>query len=109
MNTHRMLPWFRALLRPAPMLGLAMIAVLWAGLIFLLSDHHGDLAQPAARAPIFLPIVVALTLLELATMLASIRRQVSLEQTNLRFNTALENMTHGLCMFDAGKFLFICI
>ena len=41
-------------------------------------------------------------------MLASIRRQVSLEQTNLRFNTALENMTHGLCMFDAEKRLVIC-
>jgi hypothetical protein len=37
----------------------------------------------------------------------SIRRQSSLEQTNSRFDTALKNMTHGLCMFDAEKRLVI--
>jgi hypothetical protein len=33
---------------------------------------------------------------------------LSLEQTNNRFSSALENMTHGLCMFDAEKRLVIC-
>ena len=108
MITHRILNWLRALLAPAPILGLVMIAVLWLGVIFLLSDHHGTLAEPEQRRPIFLPIVVVLPLLELITMVASIRRQLSLEQTNLRFTTALENMTHGLCLFDGDKRLVVC-
>ena len=73
-----------------------------------LSDHHGTLAGPEQRRAVYLPIVIVLTLLELVTMIASIRRQLSLEQTNLRFNTALENMTHGICMFDGDKRLVIC-
>ena len=101
MTTHRLLTWLRALLRPAPLLGMAMIAMFWIGLFYLLADHHGTLADPLARRAVYLPVVVVLTVLELATMIASIRRQLSLEQTNLRFDTALENMTHGLCMFDA--------
>ncbi|MFO1111565.1 MAG: EAL domain-containing protein [Bradyrhizobium sp.] len=32
----------------------------------------------------------------------------SLEQTNLRFNAALENMPHGLGMFDGDQRLIIC-
>jgi len=108
MTTLRFSKWLRALLRPAPILGMAMIAVLWIGLAYLLADHHGTLAEPQAREPIFLPIVVMLTLLELIIMVASIRRQMSLEQINMRFNTALENMTHGLCMFDGNKRLVIC-
>ena len=108
MTSRRLLTWLRALLRPAPLLGMAMIAMFWIGLLYLLADHHGALAQPAQRRAIYLPVVVALTLLELGAMIASIRRQLSLEQTNLRFNTALENMTHGLCMFDGAKRLVIC-
>jgi PAS domain-containing protein len=108
MTTLRLSKWLRALLRPAPILGMAMIAVLWIGLAYLLADHHGALAEPRAREPIFLPVVVVLTLLELMTMVASMRRQMSLEQTNMRFDTALENMTHGLCMFDGNKRLVIC-
>jgi methyl-accepting chemotaxis protein len=108
MTSHRLFPWIRALLRPAPMLGMATIAMLWLGLAFLLSDHHGTMASPAQRQAIFLPVVIVLTSIQFVTMIASIRRQLSLEQTNLRFNTALENMTHGLCMFDAEKRLVIC-
>ena len=37
----------------------------------------------------------------------SIRRQLSLEQTNLRFSTALENMSHALCMYDSDKRLVV--
>jgi methyl-accepting chemotaxis protein len=107
MTTHRLLNWLRALLQPAPMLGMAMIAMFWVGLAYLLSDHHGALAAPEQRRAILLPVVVIFTLLELVAITASIRRQSSLEQTNLRFNTALKNMTHGLCMFDADKRLVI--
>jgi diguanylate cyclase (GGDEF)-like protein/PAS domain S-box-containing protein len=32
----------------------------------------------------------------------------SLGQTNLRFNAALENMPHGLCMFDDQQRLIVC-
>jgi diguanylate cyclase (GGDEF)-like protein/PAS domain S-box-containing protein len=32
----------------------------------------------------------------------------SLEQTNMRFDAAIENMAHGLCMFDRDKRLLIC-
>ena len=38
----------------------------------------------------------------------SIPGSLSLEQTNLRFSAALENMTHGLCMFDVGQALLVC-
>jgi diguanylate cyclase (GGDEF)-like protein/PAS domain S-box-containing protein len=34
--------------------------------------------------------------------------KLSLEQTNLWFNTALENMAHGLCMFDREQRLLVC-
>jgi methyl-accepting chemotaxis protein len=107
MSAQRLLQWLRALLRPAPLLGAAMIAVLWLGLFYLLADHHGALADPQQRQGIFIPIVIFLTLLELIIMAASIRRQVSVEETNLRFTTALENLTHGLCMFDANKRLVV--
>jgi diguanylate cyclase (GGDEF)-like protein/PAS domain S-box-containing protein len=33
--------------------------------------------------------------------------KLSLEQTNLWFNTALENMVHGLCMFDRNARLIV--
>ncbi|MGB7178862.1 MAG: PAS-domain containing protein [Xanthobacteraceae bacterium] len=107
MFSQRLVQWLRALLQPAPLLGAAMIAVLWLGLFFLLSDHHGSLASPEQRRAIFIPVVAVLTVLELIVMATSIRRQVSVEETNLRFNTALENLTHGLCMFDANKRLVV--
>ena len=107
MSAQRLLRWLRALLRPAPLLGVAMIAVLWFGLFYLLSDHHGSLSGPEQRRALFLPIVIFLTLLELIVMGASIRRQLSVEETNLRFNTALENLSHGLCMFDDNKRLVV--
>jgi methyl-accepting chemotaxis protein len=108
MTTHRLFQWLRALLQPAPMFGMAIIAIFWIGLAFLLSVEHEIFADDEHRRMIYFSVVAVLTLLELITMAASIRRQLSLEQTNLRFNTALENLTHGLCMFDAQKRLVIC-
>ena len=108
MTSHRFFPWIRLLLRPAPMLGIATMAMFWLGLAYLVSDHHHSLATPEQRLAIFFPVVVVLTVLESVTMIASIRRQMSIEKTNERFDTALENMTHGLCMFDGDKRLVIC-
>jgi len=36
------------------------------------------------------------------------RANLSLRQTNMRFNMALDNMTHGLSMFDAEHRLVVC-
>jgi len=107
MASTRVRSYLRALLRPAPILSMAIIASLWLGLVFLLSYDDAFAAADNRRA-LYFTVVAVLTLLELMTMVASIRRQLSLEQTNLRFDTALENLTHGLCMFDAGKRLVIC-
>lgn len=97
----------RALLQPAPLLGLAIIAIFWLAPFLLLSSGHENSAGQDGRT-IYYAAAVILTVLEVITMAVSIRRQFSLEQTNLRFNTALENMTHGLCMFDGAKRLVIC-
>jgi len=99
--------YLRALLQPAPLFGLAIIASIWMGLVFVLPDAHGTLADFEHHRTVYFAVAAALTLLELITIAAGIRRQLSLEQTNLRFTTALENMTHGLCMFDGGKGLVI--
>jgi methyl-accepting chemotaxis protein len=94
-------------LQPAPIFGLAIIAVLWVGLVFVLPDAHGTLAGFEHHRAAYFAAAALLTLLELITIAAGIRRQLSLEQTNLRFDTALENMTHGLCMFGGDKRLVI--
>src|SRR5262249_40413174 len=59
------------------------------------------LADYYFRRTIYVSVVLVLTLMVLVAVFASIRRQLSLERTNRRFDMALENMTHGLCMFDA--------
>ncbi len=37
-----------------------------------------------------------------------LQRKVQLEQVNLQLDVALNNMTHGLCMFDGSQRLIIC-
>ncbi len=108
MTNRRLLQWLRALLQPAPLFGMAIIATLWISLVFLLPAERRIFTDYETRRSIYLAVAVLVTLLELITMAVSIRRQLSLEQTNLRFNTAVENLTHGLCMFDAEKRLVIC-
>ena len=102
-----MAQYLRALLQPAPIFGLAIIAIFWVGLLFVLPDAHGQLAGFEHHRSIYFAAAAVLTLLELITIAAGIRRQLSLEKTNLRFDAALENMTHGLCMFDGDKRLVI--
>jgi methyl-accepting chemotaxis protein len=107
MNT-RLNQYLRALLQPAPIVGMAIIAILWFGLVFLLPADHESVADYEQRRSVYYMLAAVLTLLEVMTMAASMRRQLSLERTNVRFDTALENMTHGLCMFDGSKRLVIC-
>jgi PAS domain-containing protein len=107
MNT-RLFQYLRALLQPAPLIGVAIIVILWFSLGFLLPVDHEKLADYEHLRSLYFAVAGVLTVLEVITVAASIRRQLSLEQTNVRFNTALENMTHGLCMFDGNKRLVIC-
>ena len=108
MSAHRPVQWFTALLQPAPVSSLAVIAVCWIGLAYLLSTDRHILAGYEHHRITYTALSAVLTLLVLIAVVSGIRRQSSLEQTNLRFSTALENMTHGLCMFDTEKRLVVC-
>jgi diguanylate cyclase (GGDEF)-like protein/PAS domain S-box-containing protein len=44
----------------------------------------------------------------LAATAALERSKLSLEQANMWFHTAIENMAHGLCMFDRERRLLVC-
>ena len=76
-------------------------------LITLGMDEEEILAAYERHRMIYIGVAALLTLLVLIAVAAGIHRQSSLEQTNLRFTTALENMTHGLCMFDGEKRLVV--
>jgi methyl-accepting chemotaxis protein len=104
----RLTQYLRAFIRPAPMIGMVIIAIFWLGLIYVLPADHESLYDYQQRRMFFLLAASIVTVLEVATIIASIRRQVSVELTNDRFHTALENMTHGLCMFDGNKRLVVC-
>src|SRR5260370_18316609 len=108
MPTRRLFQWLRALLQPAPILGMAIIAIFWIGLAFLLPVENETFADYERRRMIYFSVVAVVTLLELITVAAGIRRQLSLEQINLRFNTALKNLTHGFCLFASEKRRVIC-
>ncbi len=84
---------------------MAIIAIVWIGLGF----YRPEAAAGAADGRgILIAVAAALTALEAIAIAASVGREMSLTRTNERFNSALENMTHGLCMFDADKRLVIC-
>jgi methyl-accepting chemotaxis protein len=70
--------------------------------------EHNIFAEYERHRMIYLAIAAVLSLLVLIAVIISMRRQLSLEKTNYRFDAALENMTHALCMFDAEKRLVIC-
>jgi methyl-accepting chemotaxis protein len=64
---------------------------------------------------IYIALATLVTILSLIAAGAAVYRQrlverskSSLEQAHVRFKAALENMTHGLCMFDAKKRLVVC-
>jgi methyl-accepting chemotaxis protein len=89
-------------LRPAPLCGIAIICGIWIGFALLGDVDRLAIDGETLRA-IYILIGGALTIAQVATIVSGIRRQISLERTNLRFKTALENLTHGLCMFDGDK------
>jgi methyl-accepting chemotaxis protein len=64
-------------------------------------------ADYARHRVIYFVVVSVLTLLITIGVIISFRRHWMLERINLRFNAALENMTHGLCMFDGEERLVI--
>jgi diguanylate cyclase (GGDEF)-like protein len=58
---------------------------------------------------LFAIIIGMLSQFKLAAATTALERSKrSLEQTNLRFDTALRNMAHGLCMFDGDQRLVVC-
>ena len=76
-------------------------------LITLAMDEREILAAYEGHKRVYIGVAAILTILVLLGLAAIVRRQTSLEQTNLRFSTALENMTHGLSMFDGDKRLVV--
>jgi diguanylate cyclase (GGDEF)-like protein len=60
-------------------------------------DDHDEVGNMARAVQVFKDN--ALELLE---------RKVQIEQVNLQLDVALNNMTHGLCMFDGQQKLIIC-
>jgi len=83
-----------------------MIVLICWGIVAYLADHSIVLNNEW-NAKIYLVLAVVLTLVVFISVVIGVRRESSLEQTNARFSTALDNMTHGLCMFDADKRLTV--
>ena len=75
--------------------------------ITLAIDEREIFAAYERHKLIYTATAAILTLLVLLGLGTIVRRQASLEQTNLRFSSALENMTHGLSMFDGDKRLVV--
>lgn len=64
---------------------------------------------------IYVAIACAFTLLVLITVIFGVRRQINLDRSKqelgqmvVRFNAAIENMSHGLSMFDKDQRLIVC-
>jgi methyl-accepting chemotaxis protein len=77
-------------------------------LITLAMDGQTIFAAYERQKAIYIAVAVVLTLLVIIAVVTSLRRQSSLERTNFWFHAALENITHGLCMFDSNKRLVVC-
>ena len=75
--------------------------------ITLAIDEREIFAAYERHKLIYTATAAILTLLVLLGLGTIVRRQTSLEQTNFRFSSALENMTHGLSMFDGDKRLVV--
>ena len=76
---------------------------------------HEIFATPLAKQRAYTTIAGRLTLLILLVVGFSAWGRMKLEKTsaalhtqNLRFDAALNNMSHGLCMFDASGQLVVC-
>ena len=69
--------------------------------------EHDIFADYERHRVIYFALAAILTLLVLIVFTIGIHRQSSLKIINNRFRAALENMPHGLCMFDADKRLVV--
>jgi PAS domain-containing protein len=72
-------------------------------------------AEYNSHRMIYIFLVAVVTLLTLIAVGTSVYRQLALErskfslqQTNIRFSAALENMSYGVSMFDAQERIVIC-
>ncbi len=82
----------------------AGLAVLFVGLTNPTSIVAWITSVPPAFAGFTISVLVAMQLLTIAALLASLRTS----RRNLRISAALDNMTQGLCMFDAAGRLMLC-
>ena len=78
------------------------------GAVMVVPDPTRDI-DPLALSPLWLSLAVAsATLAVLGTSAVASFADGRLREQNLRLHTALNNMPHGVCMFDASGRLLIC-
>ena len=77
-------------------------------LVWIGETERHVFAEYKRQRMIYFAIAAFLTLFVLIAVGNKIRRQQSSQQMTRRFNVALENMSLGLCMFDAAQRLIIC-
>ena len=70
----RLTQYLRALIRPAPVIGMVIIAIFWLGLVFVLPADHESAFDYEQRRSLYFAAASIVTLLEITTMAASIRR-----------------------------------
>src|SRR5579862_7421849 len=71
----RLTQYCRALIRPGPIVGMAIIAVFWLGLVFVLPSDYESGFDYEHRRWLFFTAACIVTLLEVLTMAAGIGRQ----------------------------------
>jgi methyl-accepting chemotaxis protein len=78
------------------------------GAVLVVPDPVRDI-DPLSLSPLWLSLAVtSATLAILGTSAVAAFADGRLREQNLRLQAALNNMAHGLCMFDAGGRLLIC-
>jgi NO-binding membrane sensor protein with MHYT domain/methyl-accepting chemotaxis protein len=98
------------ILAAALLLSFAIVSHHFAGMgaVVVLPDPS-RIIDPLALSPLWLSLAVAsVTLAILATSAIAAFAEGRLREQNLRLHTALNNMAHGVCMFDAQGRLMIC-
>jgi methyl-accepting chemotaxis protein len=78
------------------------------GAVLVVPDPARDI-DPLSLSPLWLSLAVtSATLAVLGTSAVAAFADGRVREQNLRLRAALDNMAHGLCMFDAGGRLLIC-
>jgi NO-binding membrane sensor protein with MHYT domain/methyl-accepting chemotaxis protein len=79
------------------------------GAVEIVPDPALVLSDPFSLSPVWLSVAVASAAMAiLGTSAVAAFADGRLREQNLRLETALNNMSHGLCMFDAGGRLVVC-